>query len=154
MQARCCSSLGTCRQGRVAITRYIRRSGGRCRGVTWQRPCQRRRGCARLRSGLRRTIWMTGRWAQQCGAGRGGGVWWPHQHVGEAAALAQLDAFIDAPVQSYKQDRDFPALTGATSGLSENLAWGEIGPRTIWAAGQRAVQQGADGAEHFLKELV
>ena len=76
---------------------------------------------------------------------RGAAVMLPHQHVGEAAALAQLDAFIDAPVQSYKQDRDFPALTGATSGLSENLAWGEIGPRTIWAAGQRAAQQDLAG---------
>jgi deoxyribodipyrimidine photo-lyase len=93
-------------------------------------------------------------WQMGAAMRRGAAVMLPHQHVGEAAALIQLDAFIDGPVQSYKQDRDFPALTGATSGLSENLAWGEIGPRTIWAAGQRAAQQGAGGAEHFLKELV
>lgn len=85
---------------------------------------------------------------------RGAAVVLPYQHIGEAAALAQLDAFIGGRVDAYKQDRDFPALVGATSGLSENLAWGEIGPRTIWAAGQLAAHTGAGGAEHFLKELV
>ena len=93
-------------------------------------------------------------WQMGAAMRRGAAVVLPYQHVGEAAALAQLDAFIGSRVEGYKQDRDFPALTGATSGLSENLAWGEIGPRTIWAAGQRAAQQGAGGAEHFLKELV
>jgi deoxyribodipyrimidine photo-lyase len=56
-------------------------------------------------------------------------------------------------VEQYKERRDFPAEP-ATSRLSENLAWGEIGPRTIWHAGQRAFEEGARGAEHFLKELV
>ena len=93
-------------------------------------------------------------WQMGAAMRRGAAVVLPFQHVGEAAALAQLDAFMGGAVQGYKQDRDFPALTGACSGLSENLAWGEIGPRTIWAAGQRALHQGAGGAEHFLKELV
>ena len=42
----------------------------------------------------------------------------------------------------------------ATSGLAENLTYGEISPRTIWHAGRAALHEGAVGAEHFLKELV
>lgn len=93
-------------------------------------------------------------WALAAAMHRGAAVMAPHQRVGEAAALARLDAFIAGPVQGYREDRDFAGLIGATSGLSENLTWGEIGPRSIWAAGQRARHQGAAGAEHFLKELV
>jgi deoxyribodipyrimidine photo-lyase len=78
----------------------------------------------------------------------------PYQRVGEAAALLRLDQFIDQAVAGYQADRDFPGIADATSGLSENLAWGEIGPRRIWYAGQRAMLAGAAGAEHFLKELV
>ncbi|MGV8955861.1 MAG: cryptochrome/photolyase family protein, partial [Cypionkella sp.] len=85
---------------------------------------------------------------------RGADVVAQHQHVGEAAAVARLQVFIADHVADYRALRDFPAQTDATSGLSENLAWGEIGPRTIWAAGQRAMHQGAAGAEHFCKELV
>lgn len=72
--------------------------------------------------------------------------------VGEQAALARLDTFLGDLVESYKTDRDFPAKA-ATSRLSDNVAWGEIGPRTIWHAAQRALHEGATGAEHFLKEL-
>ena len=57
-------------------------------------------------------------------------------------------------MQHYREARDFPGVAQATSGLSENLAWGEIGPRRIWHAGYRAMQEGRLGAEHFLKELV
>lgn len=85
---------------------------------------------------------------------RGAAVCLPYQRVGEAKALARLDEFIDTAVGRYQQARDFPGQVAATSGLSENLAWGEIGPRSIWAAGQRALQMGAAGAEHFCKELV
>ena len=74
--------------------------------------------------------------------------------MGEVAALARLDAFIEGAVDRYRAARDFPGVIGATSGLSENLAWGEIGPRTIWAAAHRALQQGDAGAEQFCKELV
>ena len=93
--------------------------------------------------------------AQEMGAGmrRGAAVMARHQTVGEAAALARLDAFVAGPIDAYRADRDFPALP-ATSGLSENLTHGEISPRTIWHAGQAAMATGANGAEHFLKELV
>lgn len=84
---------------------------------------------------------------------RGAAVCAAHQGVGEKAALARLDRFLDRAVDRYKIERDFPDMD-ATSGLSENLTWGEIGPRQIWHAGRRAMLDGAPGAEHFLKELV
>ncbi|MDZ4311501.1 MAG: deoxyribodipyrimidine photo-lyase [Cypionkella sp.] len=93
-------------------------------------------------------------WQMGAAMRRGAAVCLPHQRVGEAAALARLDEFIDTAVDRYRAARDFPGVIGATSGLSENLAWGEIGPRTIWAAGQRALHQGDAGAEQFCKELV
>lgn len=73
--------------------------------------------------------------------------------VGEERAKARLSAFLNAKVDGYGKNRDFPAMD-ATSCLSENLAWGEIGPRTIWHAGQRVLQEGRPGAEKFLKEVV
>jgi deoxyribodipyrimidine photo-lyase len=93
-------------------------------------------------------------WGLGAAMQRGAAVCLPHQRVGEAAALARLDEFVAGPVAGYKNERDFPGLIGATSGLSENLAYGEIAPARIWAAGQRAMLEGAAGSEHFLKELV
>ena len=84
---------------------------------------------------------------------RGAAIVAPHLHVGEAAALARLDRFVARPIARYADERDLPAVD-ATSGLSENLAYGEIGPRTIWHAGWRALHEGMAGAETFLKELV
>jgi len=84
---------------------------------------------------------------------RGAAVVQAYAHVGEAAALAQLAAFVDGPVANYKVRRDYLA-EDACSGLSENLTYGEISPRQAWYAGQRALHEGAAGAEHFLKELV
>ena len=93
-------------------------------------------------------------WQMGAAMNRGAAVLAPHQRVGEAAALARLHQFLDGAVGGYKDARDIPGLIGATSGLSENLTYGEIGPRSIWHAGQRARLDGAGGAEHFLKELV
>ncbi len=84
---------------------------------------------------------------------RGAEILRPHLHVGETAARARLDSFIHDKIDSYATARDHVAEDG-TSGLSENLAWGEIGPRTCWHAGMAAHQRGAPGAETFLKELV
>ncbi|MFN4130507.1 MAG: cryptochrome/photolyase family protein, partial [Paracoccaceae bacterium] len=92
-------------------------------------------------------------WQMGAAMHRGAAVVARHVQVGEAAALDRLDHFIATGIDAYAQDRDLPAVDG-TSGLSENLAYGEIGPRTIWAAGWRAMQSGARGAETFLKELV
>ena len=83
---------------------------------------------------------------------RGAGVVLPHQRVGEQAALERLAAFLEAKVEGYREGRDF-LDRDAVSGLSENLTCGEISPRVIWQGGERALQEGAAGAEHFLKEL-
>ena len=92
-------------------------------------------------------------WALSAAMNRGAEVLARHACVGEACAADRLAAFLDGPVDGYKERRDIPSEP-ATSNLSENLAWGEIGPRTVWHAGQRARHEGARGAEHFLKELV
>ncbi len=92
-------------------------------------------------------------WHMGAAMQRGAAVVARHVRVGEAAAAARLADFVAGPVQDYLTARDFPALA-ATSGLSENLTYGEISPRTVWHAGWRAMQEGRAGAEHFLKELV
>lgn len=84
---------------------------------------------------------------------RGAAVVAPHQHVGEAAAADKLAAFLAGPVEHYVAARDLPGVQG-TSGLSENLTYGEIGVRTVWHAGMRALQEGRAGAETFLREVV
>jgi Deoxyribodipyrimidine photolyase len=84
---------------------------------------------------------------------RGATVVLPYCHIGEAAAQGRLGTFLQHHVADYKARRDFPA-DPVCSGLSENLTYGEISPRTIWHAGLRAMEEGAGGAEHFLKELV
>lgn len=84
---------------------------------------------------------------------RGAAIVAKHAAVGEGAAQDRLSRFVAGPIDGYRAQRDFPAEP-ATSRLSENLAVGEIGPRTVWHAGQRASATGARGAEHFLKEVV
>jgi deoxyribodipyrimidine photo-lyase len=84
---------------------------------------------------------------------RGAAICEPYQRVGEAAALERLHAFTGDAIADYKDDRNLPGVDG-TSGLSENLALGEISPRQCWHAGMRARHEGAKGAEHWLKELV
>ncbi len=92
-------------------------------------------------------------WALDAAMNRGATVMLPHCCVGEAAAANRLDEFIESRVAGYKDNRDFPGLNG-TSGLSENLTFGEISPRSCWHAGWAALRRGADQAEIFLKELV
>lgn len=84
---------------------------------------------------------------------RGAHVLVKYQGVGETAALARLDDFAREKIARYKELRDYPGLP-ATSGLSENLAYGEISPRTIWHKGCHAMAEVGQGAETFLKELV
>jgi len=76
-----------------------------------------------------------------------------HICVGEAAARARLDAFIEDRVQDYQDKRDVPSVEG-TSRLSENLSYGEISPAACWHAGWRAIHEGKSQAEVFCKELV
>ncbi|WP_114965363.1 cryptochrome/photolyase family protein [Alkalilacustris brevis] len=92
-------------------------------------------------------------WRLGAAMNRGAPVVARHCRVGEAAAQGRLEAFIDDRLDDYRARRDFPA-EGATSGLSENLTYGEISPRRLWHAGRAAMEEGRPGAEHFLKELV
>ncbi len=84
---------------------------------------------------------------------RGAAIVANHVAIGEEAAQGRLDRFLSTSVGAYREQRDIPSQP-ATSGLSENLAWGEISPRVIWHSGMRALSEGKHGAEHFLKELV
>jgi deoxyribodipyrimidine photo-lyase len=84
---------------------------------------------------------------------RGAAVLAAHMQAGEGAALDRLDRFLDGPIDGYRDRRDFPAAN-ATSNMSEHLTWGEVSPATLWHAGLAAIERGAAGAEHFLKELV
>ena len=84
---------------------------------------------------------------------RGAEVCRSYQRVGEEAAQGRLGWFMGEAVADYDEARDLPAEDG-TSGLSENLALGEISPRRCWHAGLRAMEEGKPGAETWLKELV
>ncbi|MEM7733658.1 MAG: deoxyribodipyrimidine photo-lyase, partial [Pseudomonadota bacterium] len=84
---------------------------------------------------------------------RGAAICLPYQRVGEDKARDRLYRFTADIIAGYDTDRDFPGIDG-TSGLSENLALGEISPRTCWHAGQRALEDAKQGAETWLKELV
>ena len=92
-------------------------------------------------------------WQLAAAMNRGAAIVLPHQRVGEAAAMTRLTGFLVHKVGRYKDRRDYLA-EDATSGLAENLTYGEISPRQIWHGGMRAMLEGAAGAEHFLKELV
>jgi deoxyribodipyrimidine photo-lyase len=87
------------------------------------------------------------------GMHRGAEVVRPHLAVGERAARARLDTFMETGIDAYAEARDDLARDG-TSRLSENLTHGEISARSCWWAGQRAMAEGRAGAETFLKEIV
>jgi deoxyribodipyrimidine photo-lyase len=91
-------------------------------------------------------------WRLGAAMNRGAAVVLAHQTVGEPAARERLAAFLDEPVRRYAEMRDYPGV-GGTSGLSENLTYGEIGIRAVWHAGLRARDEGKAGAESFLREL-
>ena len=89
-------------------------------------------------------------WALGRAMNRGAAVLARHARIGETAARDALDAFLGGPAARYAADRD-RLDRPATSGLSDALATGEISPRTVWHASQRAEGK---GAEVFRKELV
>ncbi len=91
-------------------------------------------------------------WRLDAAMRRGAAVVARYQHVGEAAALSKLQAFLAGPVERYPVTRDLPGVDG-TSRLSENLTYGEIGVRTVWHAGMRALHEGRAGADGFLREI-
>ncbi|MCB4454346.1 cryptochrome/photolyase family protein [Leisingera sp. McT4-56] len=92
-------------------------------------------------------------WNMGAAMRRGAEVVARYCRVGEAAAQARLDEFLEDKVSAYKDRRDFPGQD-ATSGLSENLAWGEISPHRLWHQGRAAMEHNSQGAETFLKEVV
>jgi deoxyribodipyrimidine photo-lyase len=91
-------------------------------------------------------------WRLGAAMNRGADVVGRFAAVGEHAARRRLDAFVAEPIGRYAADRNRPDLP-ATSRLAENLTYGEISPRTVWAAGARAAAEGARGADAFLREL-
>ncbi|MEZ5779485.1 MAG: deoxyribodipyrimidine photo-lyase [Paracoccaceae bacterium] len=91
-------------------------------------------------------------WRMGAAMNRGAGVVARHAVVGEVLAVERLDRFLADRLAAYPADRDRPDRPG-TSGLSENLAWGEISPRTIWHAARREEEMGNPGASKFLSEL-
>ena len=92
-------------------------------------------------------------WGLGAAMGRGADIVQAHCQIGEAAAAARLEAFVDQRIAAYAENRDRLDLDG-TSGLSENLTHGEISARICWQAGLRAMAMGKAGAETFLKELI
>ncbi|MBR9649717.1 deoxyribodipyrimidine photo-lyase [Thalassobius aquimarinus] len=92
-------------------------------------------------------------WLSRHRMNRGAAVVAPYLMIGEQAAQDRLHLFCEERVRDYARDRDFPAKP-ATSGLSEPLSCGEISPRQIWHRAWGLWDQGAAGAETFLKELV
>jgi len=74
---------------------------------------------------------------------------------GEKGAADALVTFLDGAAGSYKSERDRPGTLG-TSRLSPHLHWGEVSPRQVWHATQRAVdasELAAGAAEAFLRQL-
>ncbi len=84
---------------------------------------------------------------------QGGPIVAAHVKAGEIAARDRLAEFIKTSIHAYKAQRDFLG-EAATSELSDALTFGEISPKQCWHTAQRALQDGASGAEHYLKELV
>lgn len=96
---------------------------------------------------------MLDSWQMGAAMNRGAEVVRDYVTVGEDAASHRLATFISQRIDQYQAARDVLAMDG-TSGLSENLTYGEISPRRCWHAGWRALNDGKPGAETFLKELV
>jgi deoxyribodipyrimidine photo-lyase len=92
-------------------------------------------------------------WKMGAAMRRGADVVRPFVRLGEQAAQDRLGTFIEDIVADYVKTRDLPGTDG-TSNLSENLALGEISPHQCWHAGKRALEEGKQGAEVFLKEVV
>ena len=82
---------------------------------------------------------------------KGFGDWTP----GEAGAKARLNHMLGPALEDYPAARDRPAVDGS-SRLSPHLAWGEIGPRQVYAAAERAAGKhpgSREQVDRFLTEL-
>ncbi|MEM9782414.1 MAG: deoxyribodipyrimidine photo-lyase [Pseudomonadota bacterium] len=96
-------------------------------------------------------------WGLERAMDRGGAIVEAHANIGEEAALARLDTFLDDRLATYGGERDRPDIAG-TSNLSENFATGEVSPRlAYWRALNRfegLSGKAADSAQVFLQEIV
>lgn len=92
-------------------------------------------------------------WRMGAGMRRGAAVVEPHIQVGESSATGRLAAFVGHRIAGCQKMRDLPAEEG-TSGLSENLTYGEISIRACWHAARRAEEEGKAGATTWRQELV
>jgi deoxyribodipyrimidine photo-lyase len=76
---------------------------------------------------------------------------------GERAARERLKAFVAGPMATYGEQRDIPSLAG-TSHLSQDLRFGLISPRQIYAAAKRVEEglppEGRKSTMKFLAEIV
>ena len=87
-------------------------------------------------------------WALGAAMRRGAAVVKPYTVAGEKAAAARLREFVANRMDNYSEGRDMLAESW-TSGLSENLTYGEISPRQCW----NAAEGEGKGSETFRKEL-
>jgi len=71
---------------------------------------------------------------------------------GEASARASLKRFVGRGLGPYDDGRNRPDLD-VSSRLSPHLHFGEIGPRAIWSAVERAAQRSRIDPSPFLREL-
>ena len=71
---------------------------------------------------------------------------------GEASARAALKRFVGNGLAQYADARNRPDLD-ASSRLSPHLHFGEIGPRAIWSAVERAAERSPIDPAPFLREL-
>ncbi|WP_170760223.1 cryptochrome/photolyase family protein [Ruegeria lacuscaerulensis] len=93
-----------------------------------------------------------GSWKLGAAMNRGAAVIAHFVRPGEQAAFDALHEFLDR-ISDYSGFRDRLDLNG-TSNLSEYLSLGEISPRNVWHAIQRAAMNGVSGTEAFLRQLV
>ena len=77
--------------------------------------------------------------------------------AGERAALARLKTAVSERLAGYGEKRDFPGVPG-TSRLSQDLRFGLLSPRTVYAKSAVALAEtrsaaARSGIEKFIKEL-
>ncbi len=82
------------------------------------------------------------------------GAWRP----GEQGGAKRLKAFINGPIDTYKEDREFPAKPG-NSMLSPHLHHGETSPRQAYHAAAKRLKAATDkdqkkSINHFISEVL
>jgi len=82
----------------------------------------------------------------------------PIIEAGEPAARRRLDHAIKQVLAGYAGHRDQPAADPGTSRLSQDLRWGLLSPRTVYARAERALADAPDsrsrqGIDAFIRQL-